>query len=97
LQPVLYPNLELYLWLYFDVQRNVAFCKLCKKHAVNNSVLLTNTGGIFIESLFNNFKKALEKNGKLNKHNNSASHIRSIKQERLTTLVFSKNPVYCQI
>lgn len=77
-------------------QRNGAFCKLCEKHAVNDSVLLTSTGGVFIKTPFNNFKKALGKDGKLNKHNDSASHIRSIEQERLT-LVFSKNPVYCQI
>ncbi|KAL4119988.1 hypothetical protein QTP88_012738 [Uroleucon formosanum] len=83
-------------WLYFDVQRNGAFCKLCEKHAVNDSVLLKSTGGVFIKTPFNNFKKALGKDGKLNKHNDSASHIRSIEQERLT-LVFSKNPVYCQI
>ncbi|CAI6357068.1 unnamed protein product [Macrosiphum euphorbiae] len=83
-------------WLFFDVQRNGAFCKLCEKHAVNDSVLLTSTGGVFIKTPFNNFKKALGKYGKLNKYNDSASHIRSIEQERLT-LVFSKNPVYCQI
>lgn len=81
-------------WLYFDVQRNGAFCKLCEKRAVNDSVLLTSTGGVFIKTPFNNFKKALRKDGKLNKHNDSASHIRSIEQERLT-LVFLKNPVYC--
>jgi len=83
-------------WLYFDVQRNGAFCKLCEKHAVNDSVLLTSTGGVFIKSPFNNFKKALGKDGKLFKHNNSATHIRRIEQERLT-MVISKNPVYCQI
>ncbi|KAF0753047.1 zinc finger protein 862-like [Aphis craccivora] len=56
----------------------------------------TKKGGVFIKTPLNNFKKALGKDGKLNKHNDSASHIRSIEQERLT-LVFSKNPVYCQI
>jgi len=84
-------------WLYFDVQRN-GFCKLCEKHAVNDSVLLTSTRGVFIKTPFNSYKKALGKDGKLNKHNNSASHICSTYRVSNTYFkVFSKNPVNCQI
>jgi len=64
---------------------------LCEKHAVNDSVLLTNTGGVFIKLPFNNFKKALGKNGKLNKHNNSASHIRSIEQKKTDFGILEKS------
>lgn len=85
-----------YPWLYFDNQRFGAFCKLCEKHVINDSALFASSRGIFVKTPFQNYKNALGKDGKLNKHTYSASHIRSVELEKLA-LVALKNPVYNQI
>jgi len=57
-----------YLWLYFDNQIFGAFCKLCEKHVINDSALFASLRGIFVKTPFQNYKNALEKDRKLNKH-----------------------------
>ncbi|KAF0773511.1 zinc finger protein 862-like [Aphis craccivora] len=51
---------------------------------------------IFVKTPFQNYENALGKDGKLNKHIYSSSHIRSVELEKLA-LVALKNPVYNQI
>lgn len=43
--------------VYFDNQREGAFCKLCVKRSINDAQLLAFSEGVFINVPFSNCKK----------------------------------------
>jgi hypothetical protein len=74
---------NVYPWLYEDSKRGGAFCKLCEMYTRDDKSILHSTGGVFIRIPFNYYKKALRKDGRLTKHAQSASHIKSLEMEKL--------------
>lgn len=57
-------------WLYYDEDREGAFCKICKQSGKS----LQYTGGVWVTKPFKNWKKAVEK---MKAHAKSASHSRA--------------------
>lgn len=43
-----------YPWFYLDNNHDGAFCKLCEKHLVNNSVLFASSRVIFVKTPLKN-------------------------------------------
>lgn len=85
-----------YSWLVYDTESGGAFCKLCQIFMKNEPKVLQKTGGVFITVPFKSFKKALGKDGKLQKHEHSSAHTISVEMENLRRQAMKK-PIHAQI
>ncbi|BFZ04961.1 hypothetical protein BsWGS_08000 [Bradybaena similaris] len=87
---------EKYSWLEYSEGKGGAFCKLCKNYMKNDAKVLQKSGGTFITVPFTCFKKALGKDGKLEKHDHSSAHTVSVQMETLRMQAMKK-PIHTQI
>jgi len=56
----------------------------------NDAKILQKTGGVFITVSFSPYKKALGKNGKLEKHEHSSAHTVTVEMENIKNKAMKK-------
>lgn len=85
-----------YSWLSYSEEHGGAFCKLCQNFQKNDVNVLQKTGGVFITVPFTSFRKALGKDGKIEKHEHSSTHTSSVVMENMRRQAIKK-PVQTQL
>ncbi|GLV40243.1 hypothetical protein CBL_07161 [Carabus blaptoides fortunei] len=85
-----------YTWLEYNEEKGGAFCKLCRNYKKNDANILQKTSGVFITEPFRSFRKALGKNGKLEKHEHSSAHTISVQMETVRRQAIKK-PIHTQL
>ena len=63
-----------YGWLHYDINRDAAFCFVCIKALSKGQISTGNVESAFVKTGFRNWKKALEKDRGLLKHQQSSAH-----------------------
>ena len=61
-------------WIHYDISRDAAFYFVCIKALSKGQISTRNTESAFVKTSFRNWKKALEKDRGLLKHQQSSAH-----------------------